>query len=459
MLQKFKKTKIIATIGPASMRKSVLKKMYESGLNCARINTAHGTFSEYKTIIKRIREVCNIPIMLDIKGPEVRLKTTGDIPLKKGQKIEVGFDKGSLVSFTYNLYDEVKKNTLILIEDGKIKTKVVDKKNNALILKSLTDSVLKNGKGVNIPSVNLKTPPLSKKDAKAIEFAIKNKIEYIALSFTRNAEDIERVKKLLKNSGIKIIAKIENSEGIQNIKEILDSCSGIMVARGDLGIEIAAERLPILQKKLIKKANQLRKIAIVATEMLQSMIKNSRATRAETSDVANAILDGADAVMLSGETAVGNYPVNAVNTMKKIALQVENHTENKINTHIKSISEAIAESAYELSENLRPNLIIVITKSGYTPKMIARYRVDMPILAVTDNKLVSKQLELVYAVKPLLVPVLNKNITAKDMIKVCSQHKLTKRNDLIVFVSGSHKPKRQVNRIEVHKVSDLLDSK
>lgn len=453
-----KKTKIIATIGPASMSKTILKKMFLAGMNCARINTAHGDFIQYKKMIENIRSVSKIPIMLDIKGPEIRVKTNSSVELRKGETVEVGFDKNSPVRFTYNLYNEIKKGTLILMEDGEVKTKVFDKVNGKLILKAVSGCTIKDSKSINIPSIKLKTPALSKKDKESIKFAIRNKVPYIALSFTRNAEDVNRIKRLMKGSNIGVISKIENFEGIENIDEIIDVSEGVMVARGDLGIEIEFEKLPMFQKEIIAKCNRHGKIVIVATQMLQSVIENPRATRAEISDVANAILDGADSVMLSGETAVGRYPINAINIMKKIALEVENDASNAAMIHPpKGVSEKITRTIFDLSEHLNPDAIIAITRSGYVPRMITKYRIDMPLIAVTDNKVVFEQLQLVYAVRPLLVKSLNKNKEIYEIARVCTYKGAVNAKDLVIFASGSNEPYRKLSRIEIHKIGDLLE--
>ena len=301
-----KKTKIICTMGPASSSKQSIKKMVQAGMNGARINTAYGNLAQYQTVIETVREVADIPIVIDIKGPEIRIKASQRKILQKGDTLEVGFN-GEDVCFNHDFYDKMQVNDEIYIDNGKIRTRVVEKKDRKLWLLTLTSGVVEDGKGVNVPNKSLAVPTFPEKDLEIIRFAKKHDVEYVALSFTRNAQDVRNLSETNSFKG-GIIAKIENSEGVQNVEEILDAASGLMVARGDLGVEIEPERVPLVQKSLIKLCNQKGKLVVTATEMLESMINQPNPTRAEVSDVANAILDGSDAIMLSGETAVGQYP-------------------------------------------------------------------------------------------------------------------------------------------------------
>jgi pyruvate kinase len=316
------KAKIIATIGPVCMSSNVIKQMARSGMNIARINTAHGDFEQYDEILRLTRNIKNMPVMIDIKGPEIRVRLDEELIVKRGKEYEF-FYKDKKPCFSYDFSREIKAGEHVFFDNGQIKSKVKKKGNKSFTLVFSKNSILMPNKGVNIPGKKLNIPSLSKKDVKAVKYSVKKGIEFIALSFTRNKEDVRNLKALIKNSKIKIVSKIENMEGIKNIDEIISASDGIMIARGDLGVEIPQERIPGVQKKIIKKCKEKGKISIVATQMLESMTEKPTPTRAEVSDVANAILDGANAVMLSGETASGKYPVKAVRVMRKIVREAE----------------------------------------------------------------------------------------------------------------------------------------
>ncbi len=376
-------------MGPANSSKQVLEKMFQAGMNGARINTAYGNLAQYQSVIETVREVADIPIILDIKGPEIRLRATQQKVFSKGDILEVGFN-GEEVSFNHDFYDEIGVNDKVYFDNGKIRTCVVEKKNRKLFLLTLDSGVLEDGKGVNIPNKHLSVPTFPEKDLEIIAFAKKFDAEYVALSFTRNVED---VKNLSQTNGFKggIIAKIENFEGVQNVKEILEASSGLMVARGDLGVEIEPERVPLVQKSLIKLCNQKGKLVITATEMLESMIHQPNPTRAEVSDVANAILDGSDAVMLSGETAVGNYPVEAVEMMTRIANQTETAVKSNVeDTTFINISDTVSRAIQRICQTMPVHKVIPLTRSGYTARMIARFKIAQPIIAVTHEIKVKK---------------------------------------------------------------------
>ncbi len=319
------KTKIIATIGPACMSHSILRQMARSGMNIARINTAHGDFEQYDEIIRLTRNIKNIPVMVDIKGPEIRVRLNEELIVKRGKEYEF-FYKDKRPCFSYDFSKEIKVGEHVFFDNGQIKSRVKKKGKKSVILVFSKNNTIMPNKGVNIPGKKLNIPSLSKKDVKAVKYSVKKGIEFIALSFTRNKEDVKNLKRLIKNSEIKIISKIENLEGIKNIDEIIDASEGVMIARGDLGVEIPQERIPGIQKKIIRKCREKAKMSIVATQMLESMTFKPVPTRAEVSDVANAILDGANAVMLSGETASGKYPVKAVKVMRKIVREAEKIT-------------------------------------------------------------------------------------------------------------------------------------
>ncbi len=451
----FKKTKIICTVGPASFSKEVIKKMYKSGMNGVRINTAYGTIAQYQSTIETAREVAEIPIILDLKGPEVRLKTAQPKTIHANEVFEVGFN-GEDVCFNHNFYDQVGIDDVILIDNGKFKTKIVEKGNRKLCLQALTDGAIEDGKGVNIPNKHLSVSTLSKKDLEVVEFAKKHDIEYAALSFTRCAADVEELSKKLKFEG-GIIAKIENSEGVKNAAEILEAANGIMVARGDLGVEIEPEKVPLVQKSLIKQCNQRGKLVITATEMLESMIHQSSPTRAEVSDVANAILDGSDAVMLSGETAVGQYPVEAVDMMARIAHETEAAVNSNVEgTRFINISDTVSKAIQGICQSMPLDKVITLTKTGYTARMIARFKIAQPIIAVTPEIKVKKQLELVFGVKPVVINYIGEKDTISAVAKQLYAAGLIGDEETVLFTAGERtKMKHASNAIEIHKIDEL----
>ncbi|MDH5362315.1 MAG: pyruvate kinase, partial [Aigarchaeota archaeon] len=309
-----KKTKIICTIGPTSMKLSVMRRLHRAGMNGVRINTAHGDFDQYSAIVENSRAVGEIPVVLDIKGPEVRTRVSKPLKVKRGDEVFAGFGDEE-ISFTYDFLDKVRAGDRILIDNGTLETRIKKKEAGRLCLVVLNDGTIGDRKGVNIPHRRLDLPGLSKKDLKAIDFARRNRVDFLALSFTRKADDLLNLRELTRSFEPAIMAKIEDSEGVRNIEQIIDCADAVMVARGDLGVEIPSEKVPLIQKEIIRRCNQRGKIVVTATQMLESMMKNPFPTRAETSDVANAILDGSDAVMLSGETSVGRYPVQSVKVM------------------------------------------------------------------------------------------------------------------------------------------------
>ena len=346
-----KKTKIICTVGPASSSKQTIEKMFQAGMNGARINTAYGNLAQYQSVIETVREIADIPIIIDIKGPEIRIRASQRKVISKGDILEVGFD-GEEVSFNHDFYDEMAVDDEVYIDNGKIRTRVVEKKDRKLRLLTLDSGVIEDGKGVNVPNKHLSVPTFPEKDLEIISFAKKHDVEYVALSFTRNAEDVKNLSQT-NGFGGGIIAKIENFEGVQNVEEILEVASGLMVARGDLGVEIEPERVPLVQKSLIKLCNQKGKLVVTATEMLESMINQPCPTRAEVSDVANAILDGSDAVMLSGETAVGQYPVEAVEMMTRIANETEKAVKSNVeDTPFINISDTVSRAIQDICQSM-----------------------------------------------------------------------------------------------------------
>jgi pyruvate kinase len=450
-----KKTKIICTIGPASFSKQMIQRMFQAGMNGVRINTAYGNFVQYRTVIETVREIADIPIIIDIKGPEIRIRASQRKVFSKGDILEIGFD-GEEVSFNHDFYEQMKVDDEVYIDNGKIRTRVVEKKDRKLRLLTLDSGAIEDGKGVNIPNKHLSVPTFSAKDLEIIEFAKKHDVEYVALSFTRNAEDVSNLSQA-NNFGGGIIAKIENSEGVQNVEEILDEAIGLMVARGDLGVEIEPERVPLVQKALIKLSNQKGKLVVTATEMLESMIHQSSPTRAEVSDVANAILDGSDAVMLSGETAVGQYPVDAVEMMTRIANETEKAVKSNVeDTPFINISDTVSRAIQRICQSMPVQKVIPLTRSGYTARVITRFKITQPIIAVTPEIKVKKQLELAFGVYPVLINYPNEKDRILTVANQLHKMGLVEDEDTVLFTEGVRTTVEHAsNSIEIHKIKEL----
>jgi len=419
-----KRTKIVCTLGPATNTPEKIKALIENGMDAARINFSHGTYESHTVLIeslKKAREEMNVPIplILDTKGPEIRIKTFKDskkIFLEPGTRFtlttnDVEGDE-TQVSVTYqNLHNELSKGSRVLIDDGLLELRVEDIEGKDIICRVINGGFISSNKGMNIPDNHIGLPILSQRDIEDIKFGIKMGFDFIAASFIQSAEEVLKIRKLLEENGgedISIISKIENREGVKNIDDILAVSDGIMVARGDLGVEIPIDEVPVVQKNLIRKANDACKPVITATQMLESMVSNPRPTRAEANDVANAIYDGSDAIMLSGETAQGKYPAEAVAIMAKIAETTENsidYTDN-LKYNFKGIhttlTTAISYAACTVAADLNPSCIATVTKSGLTARMIAKYKPVCPIASSSSNERVCRQLNLVWGCKPIL---------------------------------------------------------
>ncbi len=453
-----KKTKIICTIGPASLSKEVLERMYRAGMNGARINTAYGDLEQYRMIVNNIREVADIPIIVDIKGPEIRLRVRRKRTLKKGEIVEIGFNHEE-ISFNHDFYEKMGVGDEIYIDNGKIRTRVVEKKSGVLRLLVMNSGEIDDGKGVNIPKKQLFVPSLSKKDLEIIEFAKEYDVEYIALSFTRDAQDVKNLR--MKAEGFEggIIAKIENFEGVKNFEEILDVVDCIMIARGDLGIEIELERVPLVQKSIIRRCNQRGKTVVTATDMLESMIHQPVPTRAEVSDVANAILDGTDAVMLSGETSIGEYPVESVLMMARIADGTEAAVKSRVEAEgFINISDAISKAIQKICQNMPVDKVVTLTRSGYTARMIARFRIAQPIIAVTPEEKVKKRLELVFGVYPVHIDYRGEKDRILAVAEKLHSMKLIEEEDTVVFTAAFRTTlKHASNLIEIHNIKELIN--
>ena len=450
-----KKTKIICTIGPASSSRKIIKKMFDSGINGVRINTAYGNIDQYLSVIETVREVADIPIIVDIKGPEIRIKVSHRKILRKNDTFEVGFN-GEGISFNHDFFDKMQIDDEIYIDNGKIRTRVIGKKEQKLLLLTLNGGIIEDGKGVNVPNKSLSVPTFPEKDLELIKFSKKHDVEYVALSFTRNAEDVRNLSETNSFEG-GIIAKIENFEGVKNVEEILDAASGLMIARGDLGVEIEPERVPLVQKSLIKLCNQQGKLVVTATEMLESMISQASPTRAEVSDVANAILDGSDAIMLSGETAVGKYPVESVEMMTRIA----NETEKAIKSNVEeasfiNISDTVSRAINRISQSMPINKVITLTRSGYTARMIARFKILQPIIAVTPEFKVKKQLELIFGVYPVQINYYEEKDRISEVANQLHKMHLVTDEETVLFTAAMRTTmKHSSNSIEIHKINEL----
>lgn len=454
-----KKTKIVCTIGPASESVDMLVNLINAGMNVCRLNFSHGDYEEHGARIKNIREAVKITgkrvaILLDTKGPEIRTNDmeNGAITMKIGDSVRISMTEvlgtNEKFSITYpELINDVNVGSHILLDDGLIDLEVtdIDRDANEIVTVVKNEGVLKNKKGVNVPGVSVNLPGITEKDANDIRFGIGQGIDFIAASFVRRASDVLEITKILEEENathIQIIPKIENQEGIDNIDEILKVSDGLMVARGDMGVEIPTEDVPVVQKALIKKCNALGKPVITATQMLDSMQRNPRPTRAEANDVANAIYDGTDAVMLSGETAAGDYPLEAVQTMARIAVRTEETLVNQDSFALKlysktDVTEAIGQSVGHTARNLGIQTIVAATESGHTARMISKYRPKAHIVAITFSEQKARSLSLSWGV---YATVADKPSSTDEMFnlasKVSQEEGYASEGDLIIITAG-----------------------
>ena len=457
-----RKTKIVCTIGPATESKEMLEKMINAGMNVARINFSHGGYEENEEKINNIKEVrakLNKPValMLDTKGPEIRtgILESGNekVTIKEGDIFTfvnediIGNETKTSISYK-NLYQDVKVGSKILVDDGALEFEVIEVKGKDVITKALNTAKLGSRKTVNVPGLKLNLPALSEKDITDIKNGIKAEFDFIAASFVRRASDVEEIRKLLNENGgkhIKIISKIESQEGIDNFEEILELSDGIMVARGDMGVEIPMEQVPIVQKYFIKRCNEAGKPVITATQMLESMQSNPRATRAEVSDVANAIFDITGAIMLSGESAMGKYPVECVNTMCKIAASVEanikyyrrslRREEERKNRDYEFM---LAHSVVTTARDMGADAIFAYTEKGDSPRMVASFMPECPIYAVTTNETTYRQLALTWNVTPILIKDKKKpNDVIEEGIQIAKQNRYLEEGNVVVIAGGA----------------------
>ncbi len=471
-----RRTKIVCTLGPSSNTEVKIDKLVRNGMNIARINFSHGTHEENGKVIQNVRKVADrygvsLPILADLQGPKIRIGTmkeggqeveAGDYVTLTTEDIE-GTSETIPVDYKGLINDAVEGNRL-LIDDGLLELKVIKKNDSSLVAKVVVGGLLKSRKGLNLPDVDLSMSSLTGKDIEDLEYAVSQGVDYVAMSFVRSADDIQEVisRVRAKGSNAGIVAKIEKPEAITVIDDIIEESSGIMVARGDLGIEIASERVPMVQKNIIDKCRQAGKPVITATQMLDSMIENPRPTRAESSDVANAVLDGTDAVMLSGETAAGDYPVEAVKTMDKICGLVEKDADHIYNSleyrkpewKEKQVIESLAYSCVMLAENVDAKVISTITHSGSTARRIAKFRPRVPIVAFTESDEVRKQLGMVWGVQPIKIDeIFDTDKSVKLMEEHLKDHGLVNKGDRAIIATGM--PIAKKGRTNMVKVSTI----
>lgn len=477
-----KKTKIVCTIGPSSEKPEILEELIKNGMNVARLNFSHGTHEEHLEKIKTIRKVrrkLNVPvaIMLDTKGPEIRTGNfdVDEVYLKPNDTFTLTtrdiIGNANIVSVSYKgLPNDVEVGSIIYIDDGLVQLEVTEIKDGTeVICKALNNGILSNHKGVNLPGSKTNLPSITPKDVDDIKFGIENDIDFIAASFVRKKEDVYDIRRVLEDHGgenIKIISKIESQEGVDNLDEIIEASDGIMVARGDLGVEIKTELIPIVQKQIIRKVNMASKPVITATQMLDSMIRNPRPTRAETTDVANAIIDGTDCVMLSGETAGGKYPVEAVNTMRNICITTElsddfnkNVYETDIST-LNNITNSIAKNTCDIAKELDAKAIISCTSSGNTSRVLSKFKPKTNIVAATTTERVARQLSVVWGVYPVVIQEAKETDELIERAIFAAINGIyVNEGDLTVVTAGIPLGiSGNSNLIKVHVIGDIITS-
>lgn len=474
-----KKTKIVCTMGPNTNDKEILRALMLNGMDVARFNFSHGTHEEQKQrmdMVKQLREEehCNVAILLDTKGPEIRtglLKDGKKVMLEAGNDIILTTEQvegnAQKVSISYEgLVDDVEKDQVILIDDGLIELRVKGKSGNDILCTIVNGGELGERKGVNVPNVSVKLPAITEKDKEDIKFGVEQEIDFIAASFVRNAECILEIKAYLRMLGapyIPVIAKIENAEGIRNIEEILRAADGIMVARGDLGVEVPAEELPYLQKKMIQQCNKHFKVVITATQMLDSMIRNPRPTRAEVTDVANAVYDGTDAVMLSGETAAGKYPVEALKMMVHIVENAEEHLNystmaERVGEHLKSsVSSAIGYSSILAADNLDAKCIITPSVTGATARVVSNLRPRQQIVGVTPNIRAYRRMAIYWGVTPLKsLDFASTKEISDSAIELARIKGYVETGDVVVLTAGIPSPNVKLEKSVASNIMQIV---
>ena len=466
------RTKIVCTIGPATRSRKVLKELILAGMNVARLNFSHGTHADHKKVADSVKSLSRslkrpVAIMLDLQGPKIRtgLIKGGFLQIKPRDPLTITTRaiKGEpgIISTTYGgITKDLQPGDKILMDDGLIELKVKDKNKTDLFCEVVAGETIGEHKGINLPGITTGIPAVTKKDKEDLDFGLNMGVDFVAASFVRSARDVQILKRILKrkNVNIPVIAKIEKPEAIDKLEEILDACEGIMVARGDLGVELSPEKVPVAQKKMIILANKKRKLVITATQMLESMTEHPLPTRAEASDVANAIVDGTDAIMLSGETSVGKYPVKSVKMMARIARVTEKNfpAAAPFSRKTLSFSDTISEAACIAAQNLGLDAITPFSQSGFTARLISKYRPSVPIIALTPSEAVQRSLALSWGVKALLLPLMdNSDIMIKALEEQLRKKRLLRKNDRIVIVAGFPlKKEGKTNMMKLHVVGE-----
>ncbi len=466
-----RKAKIVCTIGPASSSEEVISHLIKNGMDVARLNFSHGDHDFYKKVIKTIREVSKkyskpVAILQDLQGIKIRVGVfkSGEIELKKGRKLllipgdGIGDRERVFISYPALLRD-AKRGNRILLDDGLIQLHVIDRSREGLITKVVEEGILKDRKGVNLPGVKVSVSTFTEKDKTDLQFGVTLNVDYVAISFVRQADDIKIVKKWLKEKGkeIPIIAKIEKPEALDNIEAILSEVDGIMVARGDLGVEVPTEEVPLIQKSLIDGANKRGKIVITATQMLESMTEHLRPTRAETTDVANAVLDGTDALMLSAETASGKYPIEAHMMMDRIIKHTE-LTQKRKASYIRgnTFAEATADAACRAAEDIQAKVIVAFTQSGFTARLLSKFRPTVPIIAYTPEEKTRNRMCLTWGVTPMIMkPPANIDELIGEIERSLTEERIVKKGDGIVITASSpFSTLVKTNFMKLHRIGE-----
>jgi len=469
-----RRTKIVCTIGPASQKEEMLARLIHKGMDVARLNFSHGDPQDHYRIFQRLRKLSQrlnkpLAILQDLQGPKMRVGIihNGQAELKEGQPFILttspllGSAQKAYTDY-HHLPQDVKPGSTILMGDGYLRLKVQKVRGKEVVTEVINGGLLKSHMGINLPGAKLSAPPLTNKDRQDLALGLSWGVDFVAMSFVRRSQDIQEIKKIMAHAGrdVPVIAKLERPEAIANLEEIIEVSAGVMVARGDLGVEMPLAQVPLLQKRIIYLANQKRRLVITATQMLESMISNPRPTRAEVSDVANAIFDGTDAVMLSGETAVGKYPEEAVEIMAQIITAAETQPRFSAETfpHPKgeeSIPDAIAQAAVQAAERLRARAIVAFTQSGATALLVSKYRPTIPIIAFTPHQEICQMMPLYWGVYPqIMKPLTNTDLLIEKVEKNLLQKGIGHRGDIIVLLMGAPIYKKgTTNLLKILKIS------
>ncbi|MBW3624880.1 MAG: pyruvate kinase [Armatimonadetes bacterium] len=475
-----RRTKIICTMGPATDSRETLRALIEAGLDCARLNFSHGEFSEHERRIRLLREAAQdagrpIAILADLPGPKMRIGTiqNGTVQLRRGDPFtltlrEVPGDEREVHLPDKEVFEAVKKGNVLFLDDGLIEIRVEEVTPEEIHTQVVDGGPLSSNKGLVLPGVKLNIPSVTDEDREALRFIARQDIDWVAASFVRHADDVREIRKFLKSQGsmLPIIAKIEKHEAIECLDAILKASDALMVARGDLGVEMPIYRLPLLQKQIINRCNCMGKPVITATQMLDSMIRNPRPTRAEVSDVANAVLDGTDCVMLSGETAVGQYPVETVRMMSQVILQAESSFDyngarwRDMSLQEDNITDAVSQATCDIARDLNASVILTSTSSGYTARMVSRHRPETPIIGITSNPQTYRRLALTWGVLPVLTPpAYNTDETLETAAQTALDQGIVKEGDLVVITAGVPTGVAgNTNMVKIHRIgTPVLD--